>query len=170
MIKLLCLDVDGTLSDGKLYFSFDNELKQSFEIIKKFCVKDGLGIAYWNHIGRLSAIITGRNSPIIEHRAKELGIDYVFMGIKDKGKCVRDLQQKLNIDSSNCAAIGDDLNDISMFKEVSLSFAPNNCVNEISKIAMIKLSKNGGDGAVREAIEYILKQEDKYEEFIKYWK
>ncbi len=170
MIKLLCLDVDGTLSDGKLYFSFDNKLDKSFEVIKQFCVKDGLGIAYWNHIGRYSAIITGRHSPIIEYRAKEIGIDYVFMGVKDKGRCVRELKEKLNIDSSNCAAIGDDLNDISMFNEVSLGFAPNNCTYEISNIADVKLRKNGGDGAVREAIEYILKQEDIYEEFIQYWK
>ena len=169
MIKLLCLDVDGTLSDGKLYFSFDHTINKSYEVIKKFCVKDGLGIAYWNHIGRHSAIITGRNSPIIEHRAKEIGIGYVFMGVRDKGECVRELQQKLGIDSSNCAAIGDDLNDISMFKEVALSFATNNCANEIYKIADIKLNSNGGNGAVREAIEYILKQEDAYEEFIKYW-
>ncbi|MBR7118132.1 MAG: HAD family hydrolase [Helicobacteraceae bacterium] len=169
MIKLLCLDVDGTLTDGKLHFSFDINLGKSYEIMKSFSVKDGLGIAYWNKIGRSVAIITGRNSPIIEHRAKEIGISYVFMGIKDKGKCVRELQQKLNIDSSACAAIGDDLNDISMFNEVALKFAPNDCVNEISNIA-IKLNNNGGDGAIRETIEYILKQEDMYEEFIKYWK
>ena len=168
MIKLLCLDVDGTLSDGKLYFSFDLNLGKSYEIMKSFCIKDGLGIAYWNKIGRNTAIITGRSSPIIEHRAKEIGINYVFMGVKDKGKCVRELQQQLNIDSSACAAVGDDVNDISMFNKVALKFAPNNCANEIKNIA-IKLNNNGGNGAIREAIEYILKQEDMYEEFIKYW-
>lgn len=156
MIKLLCLDVDGTLSDGKLHFSFDTNSNKSCEIVKSFCVKDGLGIAYWKHIGRCSAIITGRSNPIIAHRAKEIGIDYVFMDIKDKGKCVRELQQKLDLDSSHCAAVGDDLNDIAMFQEVAMSFAPNNCASEISNIVDIRLKNNGGDGAVREAIEYIL--------------
>ena len=169
MIELLCLDVDGTLSDGKLYFSFNTNLGKSYEIMKSFCIKDGLGIAYWNKIGRNVAIITGRSSPIIQHRAKEIGIKYIFMGIEDKGKCVRELKQTLNLDSSACAAVGDDLNDISMFNEVALKFAPNNCASEIAKIA-IKLNNNGGDGAIREAIEYILKQEDMYEEFIQYWK
>lgn len=169
MIELLCLDVDGTMSDGALHYGIGNngEVK---EIAKSFNVKDGLALAYWNHIGRKAAIITGRKSEIVESRARELGISLIFMGIKDKGACVREIMANLGLDSSSCAAIGDDMNDIAMFKEVSLSFAPNDCANGIRNIADIILSSNGGKGAVREAIEMILKKEGKYEEFISYWK
>lgn len=168
MIELLCLDVDGTMNDGTLHYCIgDNgEVK---ETIKSFNVKDGLALAYWQHIGRKAAIITGRKNMIVESRAKELGIELVFMGVRDKGSCIRDIKTKLKIDSASCAAIGDDMNDISMFKEVLLSFAPNDCASGIKNIANIILSSNGGKGAVREAIEIILKQEGLYEEFIKYW-
>lgn len=168
MIELLCLDIDGTMSDGALHYGIGNN-GEIREIIKSFNVKDGLAIAYWNHIGRKIAIITGRKNEIIESRAKELGITLIFMGIKDKGACVRELRANLGLDSASCAAVGDDMNDISMFKEVSLSLAPNDCANGIKNIADIILSSNGGKGAVREAIEFILKKEGLYEEFIKYW-
>lgn len=167
MIELLCIDVDGTMSDGALHYGINNgEVR---EIAKSFNVKDGLALAYWNHIGRKVAIITGRRSEIVESRVRELGISLVFMGIKDKGACVRELKAKLGLDSTSCAAIGDDMNDISMFKEVSLSFAPKDCVNGIRNITDIILSSDGGKGAVREAIEIILKKEGNYEEFISYW-
>lgn len=163
MIELLCIDVDGTMSDGKLYYS------KNGEEIKTFNVKDGLALAYWHKIGRKSAIITGRNSEILKIRANELKIDYLFMGIKNKGECVRNLKKDLNLDSASIASIGDDMNDISMFRECGISFGVKNCANGIKNIANIILSSNGGEGAVREVIEMILKQEDLYEEFIKYW-
>lgn len=168
MIELLCLDVDGTMNDGTLHYGIgDNgEVK---EVIKNFNVKDGLALTYWKHIGRKTAIITGRKNVIVESRAKELGIGFVFMGVKDKGSCVRDIKTKLKLDSASCAAIGDDMNDISMFKEVSLSFAPNDCAIGIKNNVNIILSSSGGKGVVREAIEVILKQEGLYEVFIKYW-
>lgn len=84
MIKLLVFDVDGTLSDGKVYFS------QSGEEIKSFDIRDGLAINVWNHIlKRPSAIITGRESSIVKKRANELGIEHIFMGVKNKGKCYK---------------------------------------------------------------------------------
>lgn len=166
MIELLCLDVDGTLSDGRLNYASNID---SLEIFKSFNVKDGLGLAYWHKIGKKSAIITGRSSPVLEQRAKELNIDFVFMGVRDKGQCLRNLKEKLNLNAESCAAIGDDMNDISMFREVGISFAPYDCANGIKNIVTINLSKDGGKGAVREAIELILKKEDLYEEFLKCW-
>lgn len=164
MIELLCLDVDGTLSDGKVHYCAD-----STELFKSFSIKDGLGLTYWHKIGKKSAIITGRSSPIVEQRAKDLHIDFVFLGVGDKGQCVRNLKEKLGIDASSCAAIGDDMNDISMFREVGLRFAPFDCANGIKNIVDINLSNKGGDGAVREAIEFILKRESLYENFLKCW-
>ncbi|RAX54677.1 3-deoxy-D-manno-octulosonate 8-phosphate phosphatase [Helicobacter sp. 16-1353] len=166
MIELLCIDVDGTLSDGKLHYTLNTD---SPEIFKSFNVKDGLGLVYWHKIGKKSAIITGRSNPIVERRAKELNIDFIFMGIKDKGQCVRNLKEKLHLNTESCAAIGDDMNDILMFKEVGISFAPLDCANGIKNIVTINLTKEGGNGAIREAIEYILKKEDLYEEFLKCW-
>lgn len=170
MIELFCIDVDGTLSDGKINYGFLNENDTNpLELFKSFSVKDGLSISYWHKIGKKSAIITGRNSPIVEKRARELEIDFVFSGIKNKGECLRNLKSKLNLDTESLAAIGDDMNDISMFKEVGITFAPSDCADYIKNIVNVNLTRKGGDGAVREAIEFILKKEDLYEKFIKYW-
>lgn len=186
MIRLLCVDVDGTLTNGNLVYSdctflktpkdsngdsalaniSDEDSTNIAESIKIFNAKDGLGLAYWNHIGRKVAIITGKSSEIIKHRAKELKIDFVFMSVKNKGEIVRELKEKLSLDSSNIAAIGDDLNDISMFKESALNFAPSDCANGIKDFVDIILNAKGGKGAVREAIEVILKKEQIYEDFI----
>lgn len=169
MIELLCVDVDGTLTDGSLFYGNLSALKDTTNIIecaKIFNAKDGLGLAYWNHIGRKVAIITGKSNEILLHRAKELKIDFVFMNVKNKGEILRDLKKKLSLDSSQVAAIGDDLNDISMFKESGLNFAPNDCVEGIKSFVDITLNAKGGKGAVREAIEYILKKEQIYENFI----
>ncbi len=168
MIELLCLDVDGTMTDGGLYYSANGDI--SVESFKRFNVKDGLGLVYWHKIGKKSAIITKRaNNNMLQKRASELGIDFVLTGIDDKGQCVRDLKMKLGLESSNVACIGDDMNDIPMFRESSISFAPNDAANGIKNLATIILSKNGGYGAVREMIEYILKKEQLYETFIQSW-
>lgn len=163
MIELLCIDVDGTLTNGDLHYNTEGE------VFKTFNVKDGLGIAYWQSIGRKTAIITGRESKILPQRAKELKIDYIFMGVIDKGECVRNLKTNLGLDSASLAAIGDDMNDIAMFREVGLSFAPLDCANALKQIAHIHLTHNGGCGAVREAIEMILQKEQLYEAFIQRW-
>lgn len=168
MIEIIFLDVDGTLSSENLIYQNQNGI--IVESCKIFNVKDGLSLAYWRSIGRKIAIISGRDSPIVRHRANELKIDFVFMGIKDKGECIRELKHKLNITSDACAAIGDDVNDIPMFLESRLSFAPSNASYAIRNIVNVNLSKAGGEGAVREMIEFILKEENLYEKFIEYWK
>lgn len=153
MIEIVLLDVDGTLSDGKIYYS------DKGEEYKVFDVKDGLGLRVWKKLGKKSAIITGRNSPIVERRARELGIDELFMGVEDKAEVVKKIQEKHNLSQENIACIGDDYNDLPMFKQSGLKFSPSNAVEAIKKSADIVLSKNGGDGAVREMIEYLMKQE-----------
>ena len=170
MIELLLIDVDGTLSDGKLYYSQSIFKDKTLNEAKAFNVKDGLGLKYWHSLGRKSAIITGKSSDIVMHRAKELDIEFVFMGIKNKGDVVRGLKKKLSLESSNCASIGDDVNDISMFLESSLNFAPRDSSIIVKQKADVVLESIGGDGAVREMIEFILKKENMHEEFINYWK
>ncbi len=147
------------------------------EIAKVFNVKDGLALAYWRKkLNRKVAIITGRSSEILKIRANELGIgDLLFMNVRDKGKVLRELKQRFALDLAQIAAVGDDLNDISMFNESHLNFAPNDCASAFKDGALKSLpnitilNAKGGCGAVREAIELILQKEQIYEKFIQYW-
>jgi 3-deoxy-D-manno-octulosonate 8-phosphate phosphatase (KDO 8-P phosphatase) len=142
MIKLIVLDVDGCLSDGKITYTSDGlELKS-------FNVKDGLGISTWIKMGNHIAIITGRKSTIVEKRAKELGITHLYQAVEDKEHILKELIKSLNIKQEETAAIGDDLNDYNMLNFVSKSFTPKNGVKEIRNIADVVLESNGGDGAV----------------------
>ncbi len=147
------------------------------EIAKVFNVKDGLALAYWRKkLNRKVAIITGRSSEILKIRANELGIgDLLFMNVRDKGEVLRELKQRFALDLAQIAAVGDDLNDISMFNESHLNFAPNDCASAFKDGALKSLpnitilNAKGGCGAVREAIEMILQKEQIYEKFIQYW-
>lgn len=180
MIKLLLLDVDGTLTDGKLHllesspncakdFALDSSLAESVLVqeSKSFHVHDGLGIVAWRKMGREVAIISGRESPILSARAKELGITRVFMGVGDKSHIARNIIAGLELSKDEVACIGDDLNDLGMFRECGLCFAPANACAYLKSKAHVQLHKNGGEGAVREMIEFILQRSDEeYREFI----
>ena len=163
MIELLILDVDGCLSDGKITYS------SSGEELKSFDVKDGLMISSWIKLGKKVAIITGRSSKIVEKRAKELGVEFLYQGVKDKKRKLEELLEFLKIKKESVAAIGDDFNDYKMLKSVGLSFAPLNAANEIKEIVDIVLSKSGGNGAVREMIEFILKRDALEKRFKELW-
>lgn len=163
MIKLLVLDVDGCLTNGNIIY--DGEGVES----KHFDVKDGLGITSWIRLGNDVAIITGRKSAIVAKRANELGIKHLFQGVKDKDTVLRELLDSLNIELKEVAAIGDDLNDYKMLKSVGKSFTPCNGVNEIKEIVGTVLSKNGGEGAVREMIDILLISNNQKEEFMALW-
>ncbi len=162
-IKLLLLDVDGTLTDGKIAYT------SSGEELKSFCVKDGLAIASWIRLGGKVAIITGRDSKIVAKRAKELGVEFLYQGVKDKAKKVEDILKSSNLTWDNVAAIGDDLNDVSMLKRAKLSFAPANCSSYIKNYVNIVLKNSGGNGAAREMIEYILENDNRVEELLALW-
>lgn len=163
MIKLLVLDVDGCLSDGKLIYSTDGIES------KHFNVKDGLGISTWVKLGNQVAIITGRNSTIVERRAKELGIQHLHQGIKDKDRVLKEIVESLNISFDEVAAIGDDLNDYNMLRLVGKSFTPKNGVKEIREIVGTVLSYDGGDGAVREMIDTLVDENNQREDFMAVW-
>ncbi len=159
MIKLVVLDVDGTLSDGKITYTSNNEE------IKSFNVKDGLGIATWLQLGRKVAIITGRNSKIVENRAKELQITYLKQGIHNKAKALKEILDHSNISSDEVAVIGDDINDLSIIRAVKYSFAPKDCAKPLKKEVYKVLKKRGGEGAVREMIDYLIKKEKLKKQF-----
>ncbi|BAF69890.1 KdsC family phosphatase [Nitratiruptor sp. SB155-2] len=163
MIELLVLDVDGCMTDGSI--TYTNSLDEA----KSFNIKDGFAIVQWLRLGKKVAIITGRTSKIVEYRAKELGIEYLYQRVKRKEEKLFELCQKLSIPLENVAAIGDDLNDYRLLKHVGLSFAPADAVDFIKKHVDIVLAKGGGKGAVREMIEYLLRQDGLYEEYLSFW-
>ncbi|QWG73463.1 HAD-IIIA family hydrolase [Bacillus mycoides] len=160
-IKLIVLDVDGVLTDGSLLIgSHGNEYKS-------FNVKDGMGISLARYAGIKFAIITGRKSEAVTIRAKELGIDFVYQGIKDKQKVLQEIIELLNIDRSCICFMGDDINDYSIIREVGISFAPSDAVDYIKEIVTYVTTSKGGHGAVREMIEVILKKQLDYNNLIK---
>ena len=163
MIKLIILDVDGCLSDGKLIYSADGVESKNFN------VKDGLGISTWVKIGLHVAIITGRNSKIVQKRADELGIQHVFQGIKDKDRVLKELVESLGLKLYEVGAIGDDLNDYNMLKLVGRSFTPNDGVKEIKEIVDTTLTCSGGSGAVREMIDTLVDEADMRDKFMEIW-
>lgn len=149
-IKLFAMDVDGTLTDGKIYMGNDGEL------FKAFHVKDGLGIKLLISQGIIPAIITGRTSEIVANRAKEIGISDICQGVKNKADCLTGLMEKYHLTSSEVAYIGDDMNDLSAIKAAGITFAPADCAEALKPYVDILLSKNAGDAPVREAVDMIL--------------
>jgi len=162
-IELVVLDVDGTMTNNQITYS------ENGDEIKSFNVKDGLAIVSWIRLGRKVAIITGRRSKIVERRAKELRIEHFYQGCSDKLSQLRELLEKLDLTMDSVAAIGDDLNDYQMLKEVKISFVPNDATVHLDKIATVILTNKGGDGAVREMIEYLINKEGLEDKFLDLW-
>ncbi len=151
MIKLFVMDVDGTMTDGAIY------LDGTGGEFKRFDVRDGLGISRLVSSGVKTAIISGRNSPATERRARELGIGPVIQGVKDKLGELEKMAREMSLDPEEVAYIGDDVNDCSCILWSGKGFAPSDAVPEAREAADIVTSAAGGHGAVREAVEHILR-------------
>lgn len=143
-VKLLALDVDGVLTDGGLYYT------ESGEELKKFNVKDGMGIKLLMQLGIEIAIISASSSMATRHRAKKLGIVHCFLGIEDKLSTLKQLCQKLNITLSQVAYMGDDINDLPVLKSVGCPLTVADAVESNREQAIYVTHKGGGKGAVRE--------------------
>ena len=161
MIKLVLLDVDGTLTDGGIYRGNNGEE------LKRFNVKDGYAIVNAQKLGIEFGIITGRKSELVEIRAKELKIKYLYQGISEKTVILEEIIKKDSLSKEEIAYMGDDLNDLLIMKQVGLSGTPKDAVDEVIQVADFVSKKNGGSGAVREFIEHILKKDGKWEIFLK---
>lgn len=153
-IKLLVLDVDGTLTDGKIYMGNDGEL------FKVFDIKDGCGIHdILPELGVIPVIITARTSNIVLNRCKELGITECYQGVRDKLNKMRELAEKYRLECNNndvyeqIAYMGDDIIDIKCMEHCGLIACPNNAVNKVKEISDFISNYDGGDGAVREFID-----------------
>ena len=161
MIKLVLLDVDGTLTDGGIYRGNNGEE------LKRFNVKDGYAIVNAQKLGIEFGIITGRKSELVEIRAKELRIKYLYQGISEKTVILEEIMKKDGLSKEEIAYMGDDLNDLLIMKQVGLSGTLKDAVDEVIQVADFVSKKNGGSGAVREFIEHILKKDGKWEIFLK---
>ena len=162
-IELIVLDVDGTMTDSRITYSEEGDE------IKSFNVKDGLAISSWRQLGKQVAIITGRSSDIVARRAKELRIEHFYQGVHNKKEVLESLLEKLDLKMDNVAAIGDDLNDLQMLKSAKMSFVPRDASAYVDKVATVVLTRKGGDGAVREMIEYLILKEGLEEKYLELW-
>ena len=161
MIKLILLDVDGTLTDGGIYRD------ETGNEIKKFNVKDGYAIVHASNLGIDFGIITGKKSKLVEIRANELKIKYLYQGILEKIKSLEKIINITGLKKEEIAYMGDDLNDLHIMKETGLTGAPKDAVKEVLDIVDFVSLKKGGEGAVREFIEFVLKRDSKWEQFLK---
>ncbi len=156
-IKLLVLDVDGTLTDGKIYMGNDGELFKAFDI------KDGCGIHdILPELGIIPVIITARTSNIVLNRCRELGISECYQGVRDKLGKMRELAEKYGLECNSdnvyeeIAYMGDDIIDIKCMEHCGLIACPQNAVKTVKEISDFISDYNGGDGAVRDFIEILL--------------
>ena len=150
-IKLLSLDVDGVLTDGGIYYS------DKGDSYRKFNAKDGVGISQILDAGVQVCIISAGDTGAIQARAKRLNINHVYTNVHDKLSILAKLAKKLNLKMSQIAHVGDDLNDLDVFKEVGLSITVNDAVAPVLSAAQVITQHKGGDGAVREICDSILK-------------
>ena len=160
-VKLLVLDVDGVLTDGRITYT------DSGEQVKSFLSRDGLGIRLLMDNRILVGIITGRTSGALAHRCRNLGIDLIFDGINDKGTAMEQLAERTGIPLSAMAFMGDDLIDLPAMQRAGVAVAVADATDEVKSNADIITRAGGGNGAVREFCEAVLKAQGLWEKALK---
>jgi 3-deoxy-D-manno-octulosonate 8-phosphate phosphatase (KDO 8-P phosphatase) len=156
-IKLLLMDCDGVLTDGRIWL-FENGEEQ-----KGFHTRDGLGIELWHRAGLKSGIISGRKSSAVERRARGLGMSFAVQGVADKVQAFKDTLVQAGVRNDEVAFIGDDLNDIPLMLRSGFAVAVADAAHEARERAHYVTKLNGGQGAVREVIELILKAQGRWD-------
>ncbi|MBM2816344.1 MAG: 3-deoxy-D-manno-octulosonate 8-phosphate phosphatase, YrbI family [Ignavibacteria bacterium] len=154
-IKLLAMDVDGTLTDGAMYYT------ERGEELKRFSTRDGMGIKLLQNSGIFTAIITSENSLIAQARARKLEIEDCIINSKDKVADIRELAQTRGLTTNEIAYIGDDINDLEIIKIVGVSACPSDAVDAVRQSAGYVCKASGGNGAVREFAEMIVTAQNK---------
>ncbi|PIS48069.1 MAG: hypothetical protein COT17_00250 [Elusimicrobia bacterium CG08_land_8_20_14_0_20_51_18] len=153
-IKIFLMDVDGVLTDGKMYFFQDSRGKT--QEIKAFNALDGIGLILLDKFGIMTGVITGREAKGAEQRARMLHMNYAYQGFLSKIAPLEEILKDSGLKDENVAYMGDDLTDIPVLKRVGLACAPANSVEEVKKNADIVTKNAGGDGAAREICDLIL--------------
>lgn len=157
-IELLLLDVDGVLTDGSVVYADDGTE------LKRFHVRDGTGLKLWRAAGKRSVIVSGRKSVAVERRAAELGIDPVLQGRDDKLAAFAEVLAATGLRADQVCAIGDDLPDLPVLRRCGLAVAVADACAEVRTAAHYVTAAPGGRGAVREAIEWLLKAAGRWDE------
>lgn len=160
LIKGFIFDVDGVLSDGKIILNDEGIETKNFDI------KDGFAVWSLTPLGYTKAIITGSSSKLVEHRARQLKIDHLFMGRIYKREAYKELKEISGLKDEEICYIGDDLIDLPILTQVGLSATPSNGVKEVKCRVDIVMSQPGGNGAVRELIELVLKAQGRYDAWV----
>lgn len=155
-IKMLLMDVDGVLTDGDIIYTSEGDE------LKKFNVQDGMGITLARLAGLKTGIITSRESELVKRRAGELKFDVIEQGCKRKLKEYENIKKKFNFEDENIAYMGDDIPDMSILNRAGYSIAPANARDEVKAVCDYVTVQPGGQGAVREVIDKILKLQDKF--------
>ena len=152
MVRLLIMDVDGTLTDGSIYYD------DCGHEIKKFNVKDGAGVKMLQKKGIQTMILTGRKSQCVKKRAEELKIDYILQGIEDKAKYLHEFVDQKGWSMQEIAYIGDDINDLECMRIVGHKAAPADAVEDVLEVVDYICDRKGSQGAVREYAEYLIRR------------
>lgn len=160
-IKLLLMDCDGVLTDGRIWL-FENGEEQ-----KGFHTRDGLGIDLLHRAGLKSGIISGRTSSAVEQRARTLGMSFICQGCEDKRRAFADTLGQAGLTNAEVAFVGDDLNDIPLMRQSGLGVAVADAAAETRQHAHYVTNAPGGYGAVREVVELILKSQGRWEDLVK---
>jgi 3-deoxy-D-manno-octulosonate 8-phosphate phosphatase (KDO 8-P phosphatase) len=150
LIRLLILDVDGVLTDGRLYFG------PRGEALKVFDVRDGSGLVQLQRAGCAVAVVSGRRSAMVAVRCRELGVRHLYQGVPDKLGVFARLCARLKLTPASCAFVGDDVADLPMVRAAGLSFAVADAHREVRRAADIVTRRGGGRGAVREVCDHLL--------------
>ena len=160
-LRLLVLDVDGVLTDGRLYFGAEGEA------LKVFDVRDGHGIKLLREAGVEVAILSARRSPIVERRARELGIAHVVQGATDKGAGFAELVRALQLRPEQCGFVGDDWPDLAALAQAGFAATVADAAPEVRRAAHWISAAPGGRGAVRELAEFVLRAQGRFDELLR---
>lgn len=160
-VKLLVLDVDGVLTNGQVWIGANGK-----ESLKAFDIQDGLGIKLLEKCNIPTAVITGRNSKMVLTRCDELGIKHVHMGVENKALALEGVLKSLGIQASGCAVMGDDWPDLAMMKNAGLRIAPAQAHEAVKEFVHLVTKREGGNSAVREVCDLILKAQNRYAELL----
>lgn len=150
-IRLLAMDVDGVLTDGSIMLD-DRDVET-----KRFNVRDGQGISTWMRLGLDAAVITKRPGFVVQHRMRELGVKRIMQGQQNKAEALEHLLKETGVSAHEVAYVGDDWPDIAVLKRVGLSIAVGDADEHVKASAMLVTTQAGGFGAVREAVEFLLR-------------
>lgn len=156
-VRLVAFDVDGVLTDGRLYYGADGEA------LKVFHVRDGVGMKMLADQGIAVAVISAKDSAMLAQRMKDLGVQYYFPGTKDKRSCLETLCQTLSIDADQAAFVGDDMVDLVSMQWCGLGLAPADAYPLVQSQADIVLQSKGGEGVAREVADLILQAQNRYD-------